>query len=812
MSIQSIATQLYVAKSKKNISLSAAFSTMLREELAARFSVYNLVRSITRSQLIATMAHYKFGKLTPLQKKETEQQKKSTQQDMRFKQFAATSIVNLNRKINTLTSITQKNTQLIQSLYDQLGGSRYSRAPNVLKTSSSLRVPGRSKTVRAQIEQLQNDLAILSKQKVYTPKKRTKVKTEEKKDSKDLAKTLGVAGTLGALGAGAGWLVTSDSLVANTARDLIKDAANTAFNIVKAAPNRMMARLKGERPTFFNPISGEEEPVPDWVNDIDSFTLAATGGIGAILATGALAGTAKAIKVGKGIANIFKAPAAIGTGTGAGSVQLGKGGKPLSGAALKSRLDKLAREAAARPSAEKIKGAQINPKVKLALSKLGNFLLHNKTLRRIIPGYLAARGLYILNEISILNMKKANKEITEIQFKNEVIPLYTGLAEMVGVTGMGMLLGAIGGTVVGGPLGTVGGLAAGLLGGGAISLALMATDKDENFFGWVGNKIYDIIDGGNTTIDLGPSGTAQNAETGETTATATTSTPGTTSVNRLEGDGNGVESILETIRLQESSNNYRADLLLNQAAQQRARSLGYSKASASGAYQFTDSTWRRLTKKYHIGTQYERAVQAPPNIQDAVAAAHVKEILVSSGGDISKVPLVWYTGNEQGRLTPGQAAMNSGLTASSYQTKWLQTYSRITGAPVDTRMASVSSSSATTETAATAVSASFAENPELYMIKVLTQLAQTSPQKQQNVSDVSTETTTTMIADNQSMLSDRVDQSQMVAIAALGAYQNLGTTIGKMQSSIVDLANAAKGSHDFYVDNLDPSLSNYRLS
>ena len=42
-------------------------------------------------------------------------------------------------------------------------------------------------------------------------------------------------------------------------------------------------------------------------------------------------------------------------------------------------------------------------------------------------------------------------------------------------------------------------------------------------------------------------------------------------------------------------------------------------SSASGAYQFIDGTWRRMTAAAGIGTEYARAVHAPPFVQDAVA-------------------------------------------------------------------------------------------------------------------------------------------------------------------------------------------------
>ena len=117
-----------------------------------------------------------------------------------------------------------------------------------------------------------------------------------------------------------------------------------------------------------------------------------------------------------------------------------------------------------------------------------------------------------------------------------------------------------------------------------------------------------------------------------------------------------VNQILSTIRQVESSNNY------------GAQAKG---SSASGAYQFIDSTWQASTKKAGLGTEYARAKDAPPEVQDAVAAFAVRDILNRTGNDVTKVPLVWYTGNPEGRMTEDALKANQGLTPDKYQQKWL---------------------------------------------------------------------------------------------------------------------------------------------
>lgn len=119
-------------------------------------------------------------------------------------------------------------------------------------------------------------------------------------------------------------------------------------------------------------------------------------------------------------------------------------------------------------------------------------------------------------------------------------------------------------------------------------------------------------------------------------------------------------AILATIRQKESGGNYNAQNPVS---------------TASGAYQFLDSTWSSLTLQYGIGTQYPKAKLAPPAIQDAVADRYVSQILAENGGDVSKVPLVWFTGNPRGDMDPDALAANRGQTGQQYQQSWLGMYS-----------------------------------------------------------------------------------------------------------------------------------------
>jgi hypothetical protein len=82
-----------------------------------------------------------------------------------------------------------------------------------------------------------------------------------------------------------------------------------------------------------------------------------------------------------------------------------------------------------------------------------------------------------------------------------------------------------------------------------------------------------------------------------------------------------------------------------------------------------DGTWQALSRKYGIGAEYSKAKYAPPEIQDAVADRYVSDILKEAGGDISKVPVAWYTGNIR-----GSSSAASSEQVASYQSDWLRIY------------------------------------------------------------------------------------------------------------------------------------------
>lgn len=120
-----------------------------------------------------------------------------------------------------------------------------------------------------------------------------------------------------------------------------------------------------------------------------------------------------------------------------------------------------------------------------------------------------------------------------------------------------------------------------------------------------------------------------------------------------------IDRIMQTIRQRESGGNYTAQ-------------NPYS--SASGAYQFINSTWGGYGG-------YRRAADAPAAVQDRRAAEDIRRFLAMSGGDVRAVPGMWYnpaiyrSGNWERRPDgPGNP-----LSVGEYIRRWMADYQRYGG-------------------------------------------------------------------------------------------------------------------------------------
>jgi Transglycosylase-like domain len=120
-------------------------------------------------------------------------------------------------------------------------------------------------------------------------------------------------------------------------------------------------------------------------------------------------------------------------------------------------------------------------------------------------------------------------------------------------------------------------------------------------------------------------------------------------------------AILSTIKAMESGGDY---------------TVAAATSTASGAYQFVDSSWGGYGG-------YARAKDAPPAVQDAKAAELAASILARNGGDVSTVPVSWYLGHVPvgGEWDTVPAYPGNRLTPREYQDRWMKRYAQLLGSP-----------------------------------------------------------------------------------------------------------------------------------
>jgi hypothetical protein len=121
-----------------------------------------------------------------------------------------------------------------------------------------------------------------------------------------------------------------------------------------------------------------------------------------------------------------------------------------------------------------------------------------------------------------------------------------------------------------------------------------------------------------------------------------------------------IDTVLRTIRTLESGGDYTAQA---------------SGSTASGAYQFLDSSWGDY-RGYH------RAADAPPDVQDAKAAELVATILERHNGDVAAIPVVWYIGHLPAPNSPEWDTIphpdaGNALTPREYQQRWLEQHAAL---------------------------------------------------------------------------------------------------------------------------------------
>lgn len=384
MGIESVATQLYTISSKKNLPLKTAFSQMAREELAARFSIYSLVKTVTRSSLLATIVHAKYGRLTPEQLKEQEEQKKKEDIEKKFKKFTVNSLVNLNNKFNILAAASERNSLLIAQLFNDLGYYRTQKRFNADSAKPIMRVPLRTKTIKGKLDELNEEIqklrdirGKLESGKVGKKKKTADLSGKQPEPIKDPGKPLAET-ALSALEAYLNYKFLKDLFIgggkagkAGKAARVLKILRGGKGRLLKSVAAASTAAKAGKTAAAGTEAAAAATKATRVVPSTMAAAAETAGAVrGAAGAPAATATAARALKqnasgawvdaktgkfVGKAEANAYQNLKSANL--------LDKNGKPLVGTALQARQAKLARDAAATAQAA---GAAATPTAAVA--------------------------------------------------------------------------------------------------------------------------------------------------------------------------------------------------------------------------------------------------------------------------------------------------------------------------------------------------------------------------------------------------------------------------------------------------------------
>ena len=461
MTIASVAQDLYTIQSKKNVPFKTAASILLREELAARFSVYNIVKIVTKSTLLATIAQSKYGKGTPEQIKQQNQEKEERKKSVLFQRYTLSSIANLNRRVGLLTSIVDRNNQLISNLYSELGSYRGGRrvTAQMLSNPRAVRVPSMKKTVKGKLDDLSAEIAELRKikkvRRVYTPKSK-KEQTAQTQESglfeKLIPFLLSNPRLAMMLMGGAGTAVGLGTYAAQ-----IASVAGLAGGI-----GRTTDRLQGK--------PGTDDPLMEQLSQFVDPLLLGTAGY--TLTRGGLGATSIGYNIkerleAKKLEKRLTARYVSGKGRATDIVNT-TGPKSIAG-----RAQKIVRRKALKTS-QLAKWKKLSPVLRGAAKRL--------------PAFAAADVLYEVGRMSGYIADNAGGTMSDEKFKENMTNSYAELISTVGIGGVSTALGGMIGTFMFPGVGTL----AGIVGGGVVG-AIASLVVDEEDLNGIASKVFDLL-------------------------------------------------------------------------------------------------------------------------------------------------------------------------------------------------------------------------------------------------------------------------------------------------------------------------------
>jgi hypothetical protein len=558
MGIDSVATQLYNIQSRKKLPLKTAIGVMAREELAARFSVYNLVRTVTRSTLLATAAERSFGKGTPLQRQQAEEERRREKSEKKFKAFTVNSLVNLNNRINLLAAVTERNTMLISQLFGEIGNYRSGRKINALGSPSAMRVPLRNKSVKGKLEEIQKSIEDLKKTKgkLGGPTKKKKEKKPPPLPAKEesgglfgfLGPLLGLLGSGGALGGAAGAL-----------RLLLAGAGTGATAL------SLSALFGGSLENLKKRMGGENVNEDPFIESISQ------GKDNTVLATAAGGLTAAATM---GIPLAYRMAKKVGKAFGADKTALGQkfesartnkmNNKQLKYVEMLEKrylkqgmLPDAARNKAFESASKAMSGRFGETATRFITGKADpKWLMVNKILTKaakILPVLSAGLVAYEVSSMAGHHADFESKRIDFNTYKQKMSDGYSNIVQSIGVPAATTLLGSALGTAFGGPLGTLGGAAFGVIGG--LGLSFFADQPAD----YIGTKIFEMVHENDIPPEIVAEGNKQREKekraegVGGGMPAAAPAAPGSSSAYMSGGGGGATGSQVSSLGTQAAS-------------------------------------------------------------------------------------------------------------------------------------------------------------------------------------------------------------------------------------------------------------------
>jgi hypothetical protein len=150
----------------RSMSVSGALVENLKFNLRFRFSLLGMITSLTRSSSLYNLAQQRYA---------DQNDKRASQEEVSFKTSVASSVAALGRQVSLLESIAEKNSAMINMIVNDLGYFKGQRKFNFMTSTNlgrntSFKAPVNSKTVKGQLEIINEQIQELKKKGVGTGK------------------------------------------------------------------------------------------------------------------------------------------------------------------------------------------------------------------------------------------------------------------------------------------------------------------------------------------------------------------------------------------------------------------------------------------------------------------------------------------------------------------------------------------------------------------------------------------------------------------------------------------------------------------